>query len=235
MTSVGDISLREEFKDSIQMEQVISGILNFTRIQRYLEKSINELLEIGTLDWRLNTFPSLYLQLIEQDKLLIKDGLDNQEIDRLHNLYNTCTNLCDELSSYEIPETINHCDFHENNMILDINSGVISIIDWGETVISHPFFSLNGCLWNITYFYPIKEYSKSYKLLSANCVAAWQDLYDEQVLLKVLNTAKKINGIFAALSYQRMYKATRNFSNSVQNEHPGSIAGCLRTFLNTFN
>ena len=120
MTSVGELSLRQQFKGTIQLEQVIRGILNFTSIQRSLEKNLDELLKLGTLDWLLNKFPSLYLQLIEQDTLLIEDGLNHQELERLQHLYRKCISICDELSSYNVPETINHCDFHENNMVLDI-------------------------------------------------------------------------------------------------------------------
>ena len=42
-------------------------------------------------------------------------------------------------------------------MLFDSNAGTINIIDWGEVVVSHPFFSLNGCLWNTTHFNDINK------------------------------------------------------------------------------
>lgn len=159
------------------------------------------------------------------------DGLKKQEIDRLHQLYPKCINLCEALSAYMIPETINHCDFHENNMLLDRRTGNIGIVDWGETVITHPFFSLNGCLWNVTHFHNVKQTDSIYATLQLHCISSWLDLYNEEKLLQALSIADQLNGIYAALAYERMYLATEDQSITVQQEHHGSIAGCLRSFL----
>jgi len=232
MHSCGDDSLRHLFKGQIDFNKLTLGILNYTKIQRLLESKVSQLLALGIPDWRLDKFVSLYYQLIQQNKLLMDDGLTEKEIDRLHQLYPTCSNLCEALLECKLPETINHCDFHENNMLLDRKAGVINIIDWGETVIAHPFFSLNGCLWNITHFYGLKQTDLMYSKLQAQCITAWLDLYDEAKLLKVLNIANQLNSVYAALAYERMYIATRDQPRTVQQEHPGSIAGCLRSFLN---
>lgn len=232
MTSCGDKSLRHLFKKKINFNQLQKGIANFTKIQRLLENKIPELLAFGMPDWRLNKFSSLYYALIQQDKLLTSDGLTTQEINHLHQLHPICIYLCERLSEYKIPETLSHCDFHENNMLIDQKTKDINIIDWGETVIAHPFFSLNGCLWNITYFYAIKETDSIYARLQSACIKPWLNLYNEPQLLNILNIANKLQGIYAALGYQRIYVATQNQGKTVQQEHPGSIAGCLRTFIN---
>lgn len=231
MLSCGDELLRQLFKRDVDFNQLRQGILNYTNIQRLLEKKAQQLISLGTPDWRLHRFASLYYQLIKQDDLLITDGLTRKEIDRLHQLYPTCIKLCEDLSAYAIPETINHCDFHENNMLLDKKTGAINIIDWGEMVITHPFFSLNGCLWHITYFNELKQTDLIYLKLQVGCIAAWLDLYDEKQLLNLLNMTNKLNGVYAALAYEQMYIATKDQLKKVQKEHPGSIAGCLRTFL----
>jgi len=232
MTSCGDESLRHLFKKQIDLNMLSTGILNYTHIQRTLENRLSQLIALGIPDWRLENFSSFYQQLIQQEKLLISDGLSEKEINKLNESYKTCVNLCEALSKYQLPETINHCDFHENNMLLNKHTGEISIIDWGETVISHPFFSLNGCLWNITYFNQIKQTDTMYIKLQKQCIAPWLDLYEEKHLIDALNIANHLNGIFAALSYERIYSATMDQTRTVQQEHPGSIAGCLRTFLN---
>lgn len=233
MTSCGDKSLRHIFNKKINFEQLKQGIHNFTKIQRTLENKISELLKIGAPDWRLDQFSSLYYSLIQQDKLLISDGMTEEEINHLHQLHQICINLCERLSEYKIPETLAHCDFHDNNMLLDNTTQEINIIDLGETVIAHPFFSLNGCLWNITYFYATKETDLIYKNLQSACVASWANIYDETQLLTILNLANKLQGVFAALAYERIYVATKNQRKTVQQEHYGSIAGCLRTFINS--
>lgn len=140
MLSCGDDTLRNLFKEKIDLEMLKAGILNYTKIQRIVENKLPQLIKLGIPDWRLEKFSSLYYQLLEQEELLLSDGLSKNEIILLNRAYEICFNLCESLSKYQIPETINHCDFHENNMVLNQKTGTISIIDWGETVISHPFF-----------------------------------------------------------------------------------------------
>lgn len=231
MTTVGDHSLRQLFNGQVQLAKLIQGILNFTNMQRLLEHKISEMLALGIPDWRLHSFPFLYHQLIQQDQFLIEDGLTEKECEKLYQLYPACVNLCESLSAYRIPETINHCDFHENNMLLDNKTAEIGIIDWGEVVITHPFFSLNGCLWNVTFFNNLKKTDKDFKKLQSQCVSAWLNIYKAEILINALSIADKLSGIFAALSYQLMYEATKNLPKNVQQEHPGSIAGCLRSFI----
>ena len=231
MTACGSISLRHLFNDDINVEKLKQGILNYTNIQRLLENEINPLLSLGIPDWRLAHFPGLYEKLIQQDDLLIGDGLTTKEVEQLHQLYPRVVKLCSNLASYKIPETLGHCDFQYNNMLLDKKTGEISIIDWAETVITHPFFSLNGCLWNLTYFNAVKQTEQKYAMLQSACIAPWVVDYKEIPMLKAFDLANQLLGIHAALAYQRIYMATQDQQKTVQQEHPGSIAGCLRTFL----
>lgn len=231
MASCGELSLRSLFKEQVNLDMLNQGITNYTKIQRCLENKTQQLLQMGILDWRLNQFASLYYQLLQQEQLLMDDSLTKQEMARLHQLYPYCVKLCSDLSEYKVPETINHCDFHENNMLFDQETGAINIIDWGEVVLTHPFLSLSGCLWNITYFNKISQ--NELNQLKSQCVSSWFDLFGLDDLLHALKLANQLNGIYAALSYEQMYLATQGKPNSVQREKRGSIAGCLRTFYNS--
>ena len=231
MTACGTISLRHLFNGEVNVDQIKQGILNYTNIQRVLESKIQPLLSLGIPDWRLEHFPGLYEKLIQQEDLLIGDGLTKKEVEQLRQHYPRCVKLCADLASYKIPETLSHCDFQYNNMLLDEKTGEISIIDWAETVISHPFFSLNGCLWNLTYFNALKQTEQKYAMLQSSCIAPWIVDYEEIPLLEAFDLANQLLGIHAALAYQRIYMATQDQLKTVQQEHPGSIAGCLRTFL----
>ena len=54
--------------------------------------------------------------------------------------------LCKKLDDDAIPSCIVQSDFHDNNIVIDEVSKKLTFIDLGEVVISHPFFSLVGCL-----------------------------------------------------------------------------------------
>ncbi len=232
-TACGDVTLRALFsKTSIDIDLLGRGIIHYASIQRSLENDIPKLIAFGLSDWRLDKFPLLYRKLIQETDLLIADGLSQKEILQLIQAYDFCVEQCERLAQYKIPETINHCDFQDNNMLISQETGEVSIIDWGETVISHPFFSLNTCLWNLTYFHNIKPDDFQYQILRRVCVSSWLGSHEECDLIIAFNIATKLLGIFAALNYKCMYEATANQSKTVQQEHPGSIAGCLRSFLN---
>ncbi len=229
----GSRSLRDLFKGQVSFSLLKSGIGTYTNIQRQLENKTQQLLSLDIPDWRLDKFASLYSQLIQQDELLLDDGLTEKEIERLHQLYPTCRQLCDVLSKHGIPETISHPDFQENNMLLDEKTGDINIIDWGETVVSHPFFSLNGCLWNITYWNELKSTDAIYRQIQSECISPWLNLHDEKTLFELFNIANQLLGIYAALEFERLYVVTQNNPRRIQQEKRGSIAGCLRTFLSS--
>ena len=231
MTSCGDISLRNLFNKKVDIDKLSQGISNYTKIQRLVENKTDQLLSLGIPDWRLNKFASLYDHLLQQDKLLLDDGLTKEEINSLKQLHPLCFELCKKLSEYKIPETIGHCDFHENNMLLDKKTGDINIIDWSESIVTHPFFSLQECLWNITYFNDLEQTDPAYAKLQSHCVANWLNLHDEERLLQALNIAAKLNGAYAALGFERLYVATQNLPKTTQQEHRGAIAGCLKGFL----
>jgi hypothetical protein len=97
--------------------------------------------------------------------------------------------------------------------------------------ISHPFFSLNGCLWNLTYFNKLQLTDPMYEQLQIECIAPWLNLHDEKTLLSLFNIANQLLGIYAALEYERLYVATHNLTKTLQQDKKGSIAGCLRAFL----
>ncbi len=117
-------------------------------------------------------------------------------------------------------------------MLINISNHQINIIDWSETVITHPFFALNGCLWNAVYFSDLTETAAVYKKLQATCAQPWLDLFDEEKLLTAFGIANQLLGAYTALGYERLYIATQDERLSTQKEKKGAIAGCLRTFIN---
>jgi len=59
-------------------------------------------------------------------------------------------------------------------------------------------------------------------------------VYDEKTLLTLFDITRQLLGIYAALAYERLYIATQNnHERTIKQEKHGSIAGCLRTFLNS--
>ena len=90
-----------------------------------------------------------YATLIQQEPLLIADGLTNIELKQLSKLSPKLTEICEKLSQYPLPDTFSHDDFHDNNLLIDLKTQKITMVDLGEVAITHPFFSLLNMLQKI--------------------------------------------------------------------------------------
>lgn len=89
----------------------------------------------GVPDLRVATFPERYEQLLARDL-----PLDADEVDALRAFAPRFAALSAELAALGIPESVQHDDLHHAN-VYD-RDGVLRVLDWGDSSISHPFGSL---------------------------------------------------------------------------------------------
>ena len=65
------------------------SIEQFTSIQLAVASNVDNFLDIGVPDWRLDKLPVLYQQLLSQKDLLMEDGLSEIERNELESLLPT--------------------------------------------------------------------------------------------------------------------------------------------------
>lgn len=97
----------------------------------------------GCPDRTLARIPELFDALLSDTSALMvdqKDGVPGDEMAQLHAFKPQLSALCDELMSYDIPETLHHDDLTSNNIAL--NERGYLFFDWAESAITHPFYSL---------------------------------------------------------------------------------------------
>src|SRR5678815_6102596 len=83
-------------------------------------------------DRLLTDEPSL---MIDQEK-----GLTSAEFHQLQDLTPRFEQICADLIAFGIPDSLNHGDFHDGNVLL--KNGRITFFDWGDASVTHPFVSL---------------------------------------------------------------------------------------------
>jgi aminoglycoside phosphotransferase (APT) family kinase protein len=66
--------------------------------------------------------------------------LEPEEIRQLREFAPRLAELCEELAAHGIPETIQHDDLHLTNLY--VQGDALRVLDWGDSSIAHPFFSL---------------------------------------------------------------------------------------------
>jgi hypothetical protein len=112
-----------------------------TALPRYAELQVGEATHVadhlagGVPDLRLATLPSRY-----EDLLALELPIEADAVERLRAFAPRLSELCRELATLGVPETVQHDDLHHHNLF--VRDGRFRVIDWGDASISHPFASL---------------------------------------------------------------------------------------------
>jgi hypothetical protein len=107
----------------------------YAELQRGETVHASDHLAHGTPDLRVGTLPARYGELLQHDL-----PLETEEIGRLRDFAPRFAELCSELATHGLPETIQHDDLHHANVYAQGER--LRVLDWGDSSISHPFFSL---------------------------------------------------------------------------------------------
>jgi hypothetical protein len=131
----GGVRLREVVERDHDLGRWRELLPEYALLQLDLAEQADELVACGAPDRRLVTLPAQYGRLLEQ-----LDGLPSQELGGLVALADRVAEMCDRLAAYGIPETIQHDDLHDGQIFVD--HGRYRFFDWGDSCVSHPFFSM---------------------------------------------------------------------------------------------
>ncbi|MBX9585941.1 MAG: aminoglycoside phosphotransferase family protein [Gammaproteobacteria bacterium] len=199
-------SLREILKQKFDVELLCRAIEQFTLLQIAVADRVDIFLDIGVPDYRLDKLPGLYKELISKNDLLLADGLSEVEISKLENLLPRVSDLCKKLSAYSIKETIVQPDFNDNNTLIDDSLQDITIIDLGEIVISHPFFSPLNCLEQIKKHHALTDEDERYLKIKNACFKDYMDIFEsKEHLSDAIATAQLLRIVYGiAWSYRFM-------------------------------
>lgn len=219
--------LRTILCNHYQVDLAIKGLTVYATIQQGAANHTDALLDLGVSDWRLATMPSLYLALLNKDSFLKSDGLMQTEIDQLKSFHHRVAALCHQLAQYSIPETIEHGDFHDNNILINVHNDLI-VNDWGEAVITHPFFSCVDFLVSAARQHNIIEGSETYNVLRDGYLNHWLAFENKDRLFDAFNLVKQLGYIKYSLSF---YPITQCPGWHESGQNKGRITQALRLFL----
>jgi hypothetical protein len=224
--------LREMLKRKFDTTLFCKAIDQFTSIQLAAADHVDVFLDLGVPDWRLDTLPDLYKQLLSQKDILMADGLSAIEISACASLTPKVSKLCQTLSEYAIKATIVQPDFNDNNMLIANKSQDITIIDLGEIVISHPFFSWINFLQQLKKHHALKDEDATYLRLRDACFKNHRMLESEGRLADAFAIANILFFVYAALCGYRLYNACdQERLMSFQQHRHGRFSSGLKKFM----
>lgn len=111
----------------------------YAELQAAEAARVDDHLAHGVPDRRLALLPDEFDRLVATDLPLEPD-----EAEQLRAFAPRFRELCAELASFGMPETVQHDDLHGNNLYP--HTGGTRILDWGDSSIGHPFFSFTQAL-----------------------------------------------------------------------------------------
>lgn len=206
MEKCGEVSLRTLFDGHLEIDLLLQGLQVYKNIQHATAPYLNEFLQRGVPDWRLERFPTLYHGLVRDETFLQAHGLEVTQIKTLQGATKYIETLCRDFAFYEIPECLNHSDFHDNNMIYSKSTKKICIVDLGETSITHPFFSLAAGIKATCDRYQLETESSDYQKLYNTCFDGWLPTTED--LKKASWFTQQLLPIYFIFAEMRLVNAT---------------------------
>jgi len=182
--------------DSLQFDAFPEALRLYGELQVAEVEHADAFLAMGVPDVRLPIVSAAYEPFFERDH-----GLEPEEVARLRALAPRFRELCDELASFGLPDSIQHDDLHEWNVF--VRDGRVGIYDWGDSSVAFPLWSWLKPLRATGYL------GLDAEPLRAAYLEPWLQVAPEQRLEAALKLAIP-TGLFAyALQIRRQYDATQ--------------------------
>lgn len=130
-------SLREVVPEEYSQDRWLDVLPRYAAVQLDLEDAVDQLFAVGLPDLRLATLADRYADLFDRFPSVDTDH-------RYRAAEPLVAELADQLASYGIAETVQHDDLHDGQVF--VRDGRLSVLDWGDACVSHPFFTLSVTL-----------------------------------------------------------------------------------------
>ncbi|MHB8597523.1 MAG: phosphotransferase [Ktedonobacteraceae bacterium] len=213
--------------NSVYLERAVALYAQF-QIETVAHTDI--LLSRGCPDRRLHMLPVLFERIIADTPLLLigqKGGITETELEQLRNFTPHVQEMCEELASYQLPETLHHDDFHTNNILIKEQGYVF--FDWGDSAITHPFCSMFTALRSAKYRLSYDE----------NALLRLRDAYLEpwtgfashlsrEHLLAAFSIAQRLSMLSRALTWDQVVSP---LEDRAKWEYEDAVPFWLRMFL----
>lgn len=201
----------------------------YVDLQKDLTPHIDDLLALGVIDRRLVKLPALFETLIADEESMLldtEDSLTTKEYSRLKRSIPEFTALCEKLASYGIPETIHHDDFHDANIF--IKDEQVIFTDWGESAVTHPFFTLVVIMRSVDNSFGM-DFSPQSELVRDMYLEHWTSYAPLEQLRSIVQLAQRIGYVNRALTWKM---SIERLPDSLKSEYAVAVPSYLKDFIN---
>jgi hypothetical protein len=228
LTADGGMRLREKFNSGLAVENWSTILSTYADLQKDLGDRVEEMLSFGVHDRRLAVLPDLYLELLaDRDSLLIErpGGITLGEHQRLRAAGPKVAEMCRQLDGYGIPASIHHNDLHDGNIF--VKDGRYLFFDWGDSSVSHPFFSLRTVFVSIENTFGLDENDPLFDKLASSYLESWIDHEPAEKLRRGFELARRLWSISSAIKYWTIFGQL----GPDKDYFPEAVPGLMQEFL----
>ena len=216
--------LRAQLGSSAYLPQWRQLLPHFAEAQRALQERAASLLALGLPDRRLERLPALFCALLEDRPALClgkEEGLSEGEWLGLRAQLPAFAEDCARLAEFGIAPSLHHDDFHDGNIFAS-DDGALTLADWGESALAHPFFSLRVALRYLAYRLKLAADAPELSALADAYLALWGD---PERLRPALALALRLASVNRALTWAGLAPL------SADREDRTAAAAWLRVYL----
>ncbi len=228
----GGEQLRASIRPTQDVKQWEPVIIEYAKLQIGLAEHVDAILALGVPDHRLAALPTLYSQLLADTPSLMigqEKGLTSSEYQQLQNLTSRFKQLCADLAAFKIPESVNHGDFHDGNVL--IKNGRITFFDWGDADVTHPFVSLRTWFVSMEIALNLDDWAPPTAEMSGlleKYLEAWQAYGEKEALMSAYRLSRPVASIVKTLAW---HQAISNMDNSLRGEYAWIVPNLLQEFM----
>ena len=202
---------------------------SYVDLQKRLSVRVPELLQLGVMDRRLKLLPSLFIELTANRVGLLVDqpeGLTKEEHQYLLSQGGRFEQLCNRLEAFGIPESLHHDDFHDGNVFL--KGGKLTFTDWGESAVTHPFFSLVVLLRSVENSLNIDPSATEIEIVRDWYLSGWSEYAPLAKLRQVAALAEQIGLVNRALTWHLVIS---NLPDNLKTKYASAVPSYLKDFI----
>jgi hypothetical protein len=213
-------------RDLRHWERVLAGC---AELQLAVAPHVERFLAIGVPDARLAGLPDRVDALLDAEEYLMLDepeGLNAHERDALRAELPAIREMCEELRTAGIPESIQHDDLNDGNVF--VRDDRYRIMDWGDACVSHLFHTITVALRATAYRLDLAPGGPEILRLRDAYLEPFGAYGTREELARLAETAYRTGTLARALAWQR-YLAVR--APADRGEDLEAVPYGLRKFL----
>ena len=227
----GGEQLRTLIRPTKNIKPWESVIQRYAELQIGLSKHVDEMLITGIPDHRLALLPLVYGELlVDEESLMLgqEKGLTDEEFVKCQSSQSRFEKICTDLAVFGIPESLNHGDFHDGNVLS--KDGQITFFDWGDADITHPFVSLRTFFVSIEMSLDLDEYAFTPEMAGLLDVylKPFEKYASKDDLRKAFGLSKPVSSIIKTMAWK---ESITRMDETMRPDYAWIVPELLREFL----